>query len=268
MSDRSSQTRLGTLYAWMTAMRGPARSASPGRRDAAVLLLHGLTGTPVDMHYMKDALVADGYTVRAPLLPGRGTRPSDMFSLCWEDWMSAALAEYDDLARDHEDVIVGGLSAGATMTLDIALRRNPRAVLLCATALGMGNPIAYLAPYVWRVIKQVPSPASDLVDLNAGAKCYDPAPVRAVAELIHGIGLVRRRLGEIRCPALVAHAVNDRLVPVRYARELATRLGGPVTTLYLDGTGHAITVDARRREVAEASIAFLRESVALPLRAA
>jgi carboxylesterase len=252
----------------MSAMRGPGRSVSPGRRDAAVLLLHGLTGTPVDMHYMKDALVAQGYTVSAPLLPGRGTRPSDMFSLSWEDWMSPALAEYDKLARDHENVIVGGLSAGATMTLDIALRRKPSAVVLCATALGMGNPIAYLAPYVWRVIRQVPSPASDLVDLNAGAKCYDPAPVRAVAELLYGIGLVRRRLGEIRCPALVAHAVNDRLVPVRYAHELAGSLGGPVTTLFLEGTGHAITVDARRRDVAEASIAFVRQAIAVPQRAA
>jgi carboxylesterase len=249
-------------------MRGLGRTDSPGRQDAAVLLLHGLTGTPVDMHYMKDALVAQGYTVSAPLLPGRGTRPSDMFSLSWEDWMSPALAEYDKLARDHENVIVGGLSAGATMTLDIALRRKPSAVVLCATALGMGNPIAYLAPYVWRVIRQVPSPASDLVDLNAGAKCYDPAPVRAVAELLYGIGLVRRRLGEIRCPALVAHAVTDRLVPVRYAHELAGSLGGPVTTLFLEGTGHAITVDARRRDVAEASIAFLRQAIAVPQRAA
>jgi carboxylesterase len=256
------------LRAWVTAMRGPGRSSSSARRDAAVLLLHGLTGTPVDMHYMRDALVAEGYTVSTPLLPGRGTRPSDMFGLCWEDWMSSALASYDDLARNHEEVIVGGLSAGATMTLDIALRRKPAAVLLCATALGIGNRIAYLAPYVYRVIKQVPSPASDLVDLNAGAKCYDPAPVRAVAELIHGIGLVRRRLGEINCPALVAHSNTDRLVPVRYAHELAARLGGPVTTLYLDGTGHAITVDARRREVAEASIAFLRQVIAVPQRAA
>jgi carboxylesterase len=254
--------------ACMAAMRGPGHLATTGRRDPAVLLLHGLTGTPVDMHYLQNALVADGYTVSAPLLPGRGTRPSDMFGLCWEDWMSSALTAYDELARDHENVIVGGLSAGATMTLDVALRRKPSALLLNATALGMSNPIAYLAPYVWRVIKQVPSPASDLVDLNAGAKCYDPAPVRAVAELIHGIGLVRQRLGEIRCPALVAHAVSDRLVPVRYAHELAARLGGPVTTLYLEGTGHAITVDARRRDVADASLAFLRQAIVTPQRAA
>jgi carboxylesterase len=256
------------LRAWIKAMRGISQPVSSGRRDTAALLLHGLTGTPVDMNYLRDALVADGYTVSVPLLPGRGTRPSDMFGLSWEDWMSSALDAYDDLARDHEEVVVGGLSAGATMALDIALRRHPSALLLCATALGMGNPIAYLAPYVWRVIREVPSPASDLVDLNAGSKCYDPAPVRAVAELLHGIRLIRGRIGEIRSPALVAHAVSDRLVPVRYAHELAGRLGGPVTTLFLEGTGHAITVDARRREVAEASVAFLRQAIAQPQRAA
>src|SRR2546428_13522277 len=152
------------LRALIAAVRRHGQSVSSNRRDAAVLLLHGLTGTPVDMQYLKGALVADGYTVNVPLLPGRGTRPSDMFGLCWEDWMSSALAAYDDLARDHENVVVGGLSAGATMSLDIALRRKPSAVVLCATALGRGNPIAYLAPYVWRVIKEVPSPASDLVD--------------------------------------------------------------------------------------------------------
>src|SRR2546423_4987803 len=147
MSQRvlTSCNRSGMPHAWRPIMRGPGRSVSRDRRNAAVLLLHGLTGTPVDMHYMKDALVADGYTVSAPLLPGRGTRPSDMFGLCWEDWMSFALASYDELARDHENVVVGGLSAGATMALDIQLSHKPSAVLLCATALGMGNPIAYLA---------------------------------------------------------------------------------------------------------------------------
>ena len=77
MALTTVRNRLGTLRAWRALMRAPGRSISPGRRDAAVLLLHGLTGTPVDMHYMKDALVADGYTVNAPLLPGRGTQPSD-----------------------------------------------------------------------------------------------------------------------------------------------------------------------------------------------
>jgi carboxylesterase len=186
-----------------------------------------------------------------------------MDRLCWEDWMCSALRAYDDLARDHREVIVGGLSAGGTMALDIALRRRPSGLLLYGTALAIGHRLAYLAPYVWRVIRTWPSPASDLVDQSLGARCYDPAPVRAVGELIAGISRVRRRLGEITCPALVAHAVADRFVPIAHARELAACLGGSVRTLFLDGTGHAITVDARRGDVADASIAFLRQMISV-----
>ncbi|HEV8469634.1 MAG TPA: alpha/beta fold hydrolase [Candidatus Limnocylindria bacterium] len=229
-----------------------------GDRDIAVLLLHGLTGTPVEVSSVGDALTAEGYTVSAPLLPGRGTCPADMDGLSWEDWMSYALVAYDELARDHREVVVGGLSAGATMALDIALRRRPKALLLYAAALAVRNRLAYLAPYTWRVIRRWPSPASDMVEVSAATTCYDPVPVRAVAELIYGIGRVRARLGEITCPALVAHAVSDRLVPVAYARDLATRLNGDVTTLFLEGSGHGITVDVRRRDVAEASVAFLQ----------
>src|SRR5256885_5816150 len=140
MALTTARNRLGTLRAWRALMRAPGRSISPGRRDAAVLLLHGLTGTPVDMHYMKDALVADGYTVSAPLLPGRGTQASDMFNLCWEDWMSAALDSYDELARDHENVVVGGLSAAAAIALANAPRRKPFSLLLFATPPRTGHP--------------------------------------------------------------------------------------------------------------------------------
>ena len=252
--------------AWVFAMAARLRPDRSRRRDAAVLLLHGLTGTPQDMRSVADALADDGYTVSVPLLPGRGTCPADMDCLAWDDWMSCALAAYDDLAAGHREVIVGGLSAGATMALDLALRRKPAALLLFATALAIRNRFAYLTPYVWRVVRTWPSPASDMVDLNAGASCYDPIPLRAVAELITGISRVRGRLGEITCPAFVAHAVRDQVVPVSYARELARRLGGPVRTLFLEGSGHAITVDVRRRDVAAASLAFVREIAGVPER--
>jgi len=246
-------------FAWVFhVINGDTPPGRPSARGTAVMLLHGLTGTPLDVSSVRHILAADGYTVSAPLLPGRGTCPADMDSLCWEDWMSSALAPYDELARRHRGVIVGGVSAGATMALDVALRRRPKALLLYAPALAVGNRLAYLAPYVWRVIRRWPSPASDMVEQSAAATCYDPVPVRAVAELITGIGRVRARLGEITCPALVAHAVSDRLVPVADARLLAHRLGGAVTTLVLAGRRHSVTTDASRADVAVATRAFVR----------
>lgn len=230
-----------------------------GHRPEGVLLLHGLTGTPAEMRVLGEALAADGYSVHAPLLPGRGTRQQDMHALCWEDWMAAALQAYDALAERHESVVVGGVSAGGTMALDVALRRRPAALLLYATALAIRDRIAYVTPYIWRVVRSWPSPKSDCVQADTRTQCYDRAPLRAVSELIGGIRRVRSRLEEIQSPALVAHAVTDRFVPVACSYELSRRLRGPVRTLFLEGTGHGITADAKRHEVASVSRAFLAE---------
>jgi len=244
-------------------MAPPIDILLPGGRDTAVLLFHGLTGTPLEMRALGRELARDGYTVHIPLLPGRGTRPEDMDDLCWEDWMQAALRAYDTLAREHRSVVVGGLSAGGTMALDLALRRDPTALLLYAAVLEISHRGAYLAPYFWRIVRRWPSPPTDMFEPNGDLVCYDPAPVRAMGELISGIRRVRGRLGEIRAPALVAHAVRDRFVPVSCAEELVTRLRGPVHKYVIDGSGHAITADARRDDVATASRTFLRRYLAI-----
>lgn len=237
----------------------PNEFRSEGHRPEAILLLHGLTGTPAEMLVLGESLAADGYTVHAPLLPGRGTRPEDMHSLCWEDWMAAALRAYDDLAQRHGSVVVGGVSAGGVMTLDLALRRRPAALLLYATALAIRDRIAYITPYIWRIVRSWPAPQSDCIEPETRTPCYDPAPLRAVSELIGGIRRVRNRIEEIQAPALVAHSLTDRFVPVACSYELSKRLRGPVRTLFLDGTGHGITADAKRHEVAKESLAFLAE---------
>lgn len=239
-------------------MAPPIDILFPGKRDTAVLLLHGLTGTPLEMRTLGEALARDGYTVHIPLLPGRGTCPDDMDGLCWEDWMDAALRAYDTLEASHRRVVVGGLSAGGTMTLDLALRRKPAALLLYAAVVEIAHRGAYLAPYVWRWIRRWPSPASDMFEPNEELQCYDPAPVRAMSELIAGMGRVRGRLSQITVPALVAHAVQDRFVPISSAERIAAGLGGPVEKVLIDGSGHALTCDVKRDEVADVSRDFLR----------
>lgn len=272
-----------------------------GVRREAVLLLHGLTGVPNELHVLGGAIAADGYPVHIPLLPGRGTLPRDMDRLSWEDWMGAAVAAYDALAADHDAVIVGGLSAGGTMALDLALRRPARALLLYAAAITVANRFAYLAPYGWRVIRRWPSPGrerrpaqvgqvgqvgqtgrvgrvgqvagdsgssrngrddDDDQRADAAVSTYDPIPIRAVAELVRGMRRVRPRLGEITAPALVLHAAGDPYVPAASGREIARRLGGPVELGILPGDGHAITAGPDRDVVAARTRAFLDRIIA------
>jgi esterase/lipase len=82
-----------------------------------------------------------------------------------------------------------------------------------------------------------------------------------MSELISGIGRVRGRLGEISAPALVVHSIEDRFVPVSSAGEIASRLAGPVEAMVIHGSGHAITADVKREQVAKTSRSFLRRHV-------
>ncbi|CAN5140080.1 alpha/beta fold hydrolase [soil metagenome] len=223
----------------------------PGSGRQAVLLLHGLFGTPNELHVLGGALSADGHTVLIPLLPGRGARGSDMDALSWDDWMGAALGAFDRLARDHDRVAVGGLSAGGTMALDLALRRPVAALMLYAAALSLRLRAAYLAPYLWRVVRPWRSPRT-----SAG----DPVRMRAVAELVRGMRRVRPRLAEIEAPALVMHAARDPFVPSANAHELARRLGGQVELVIVGGAAHAITAGVGRDDVARRTRLFLDPS--------
>lgn len=232
----------------------------PGSPDAAVLLLHGLFGTPNELHVLGDQLAGAGYAVRIPLLPGRASSPSVLDRLSWEDWMRDAVRHFDELAAAHAHVAVGGLSAGGTMALDLALRRPTASLLLYAAALSLRYRVTALAPYLWRVVPRWPR-ATGPADAPGR---YERVPVRAVGELVLGMRRVRSRLGEITAPALVAHSRGDPIVPVSSADRLARDLGGPVELMLLEGAAHAITAALERERLGDESVAHLRRYV--PLR--
>ncbi|MDQ3898118.1 MAG: alpha/beta fold hydrolase, partial [Actinomycetota bacterium] len=79
-------------------------SARPG-----ALLLHGLTGSTQSVAGLAAALVAAGFEVEAPVLPGHGTSPDELAGCGWDDWVAAAEAAYGRLALP---VLAVGLSMG------------------------------------------------------------------------------------------------------------------------------------------------------------
>ncbi|MDQ2966248.1 MAG: alpha/beta hydrolase, partial [Chloroflexota bacterium] len=195
-----------------------------------------------------------------PLLAGRASDPRELDRLSWDDWMTDATRHFDELARDHPRIVVGGLSAGGTMALSLSLHRPVASLLLYAAALSLQYRVTALAPYLWRVVPRWPRATAAL---GAPGR-YERVPVRAVGELVTGMRRVRARLGEIHAPALVVHSIDDPLVPVASARRLARELGGPVELLILPGRSHAFTAEVEERDrLGEVSVAQLWRHVPL-----
>jgi len=68
---------------------------------------------------------------------------------------------------------------------------------------------------------------------------------------------IRARLPNVRCPVLVIQGRDDDFGTLDQVDAIATRVGGPVETLILDGCGH-VPHRERSREVLEAAAAFVR----------
>jgi carboxylesterase len=86
----------------------------------AVLMLHGLSSSPLELRYLARFLNDEGFTTCVPVLNGytAGSKEQAM-----EHWLDAATREYDALAARYERVSICGLSIGAALSLSLVHRR-------------------------------------------------------------------------------------------------------------------------------------------------
>jgi len=252
--------------------------------DHAVLLLHGLSSSPLEMRYLARFLHAEGFTVSVPVLEGysAGTVEGVM-----EQWVDAAVAEYDKLAAEYTRVSVCGLSIGAALALAVACRRNSlQALVLLSLTLsydGWAIPwyrfllnLAYYTPlrHLWRYRESSPYGLRNEAlrsKVERAMKRGDisevgPATISlpALHEAQRLARSVRGQLSFIKNDCLIIHAIDDETSNPRNAQFVARQIGTPfLRTIWLDDSYHMITSDNERETVARGTAIFLRESEAI-----
>ena len=87
--------------------------------DAAVLLIHGFTGTPYEVRGLGLALAEAGITARGIRLPGHESSEA-LNCATRDDWRRAVRAAFLDLKDRYRHVGVAGLSMGGLLSLDLA----------------------------------------------------------------------------------------------------------------------------------------------------
>jgi len=90
--------------------------------EHAVLLIHGLQGTPIEMQSIAKRLHKASYSVHVPHFKGYGysTRDSAHSVTPWRDWRGQVLHELRGMKRQYKTVSVGGLCIGAVLALSVA----------------------------------------------------------------------------------------------------------------------------------------------------
>jgi carboxylesterase len=251
--------------------------------DHAVLLLHGLSSSPLELRFIARFLGDEGFTTHTPELPGYSAGTGH---LAMEQWISAAVSEFDALAARYRHVSICGLSMGATLAAAVAHQRpDARALLLLSITLdydGWAIPWyhflvdwCYYTPLRSRYKYREHEPyglknealrskiaramqKSGISEVGAAS-----IAMPALHEASRLASLVKRITNEISSDCLIIHAIDDETSSPHNAEFMGANVGASfLRTIWLDDSYHMISSDNEREVVARECALFLRESAA------
>ncbi len=260
---------------------------------SGVLLVHGLTGTPVEMRFVARRLHEQGFTVSAVQLAGHCGDRSDLLATGWRDWYRSVEQAALKLRAEVDHLFVAGLSMGALLALELAIERPgevdgvglygttfrydgwaiPKVARLSfllplACALGYGRDRQFMESHPYGIKNErirawiVGSMSSG----DSGAAGLPGNPFPSLAQLVTLSRRVRRRLTQVRTPCLVVHSTDDDVASLHNVGVIERRVAGPVEKVLLDDSYHMVSVDQQRDLVADRSAEFFSRIAATASR--
>ncbi len=249
--------------------------------STAVLLIHSLGGSPLELKFVAHSLSRQGYTVYCPVVPGItfGTDVSGMST--WRDWYHAVEQAFDDLKKHCEHVLVGGASAGAVLALRLAALRTDVApgLVLFAPTLAVNG---WAIPWTLNIFKLVsdkwtarlfkfrtrgPHGIKDervrkvaleaMKGESSGASDITLRDGGTVYEFFRLVRNVKPLLGRISQHTLIFHPRQDDQSDIKNTMLLQRKLSGMVDVCVLDDSYHLVTLDRQRGVVAERTVEFV-----------
>nr|WP_245161500.1 alpha/beta fold hydrolase [Brevundimonas alba] len=253
------RTRDGeTIEAYLTAPPG-------GAAGPLVVLPHGgpeVRDTP-SWDRQVQVLAAQGWWVLRPNFRGSAGYGQSFAQKGWTRWGDLMQDDIEDAVAhaisarglDASKVGIMGTSYGAYAALMGAVKRPD----LYKAAIGISGVYDLPDVLTWE----------DRTDDSPGQPIYEFWTKRIGDQSTMGpaleAGSPRRRAGEVACPVLLVHGVDDPVLPVIQSRRMRDALRGagkPVELIEVDDAGHADWEDAREQELMTRYVALFRQAFA------
>lgn len=204
---------------------------APGQTPT-VLALHGYCGAPAEVALVGEVARELGLAVHIPVLPGHGTRPSELRSYDFERLVREVRPVFDEVRRSGP-VILAGMSMGSLLATELCLRApgDVAGLVYIANAFWLKKPFPG-SLLKWTRTLGVPDfgmlkLTTDIADPEARRShvSYRIQPTALAASVQEAGERLSRELFRIHRPTLILHGARDRVCPVENARQVAARLG-------------------------------------------
>lgn len=248
-----------------------APSAEPFHADAVpapadghrvgVLLVHGFTGSPASMLPWARHLAEQGYAVSVPLLPGHGTTWQDLNRTAWQDWYGEAERAFEKLRANTDQVLVGGLSMGGGLALQLAADRGREVagVMLVNAAVHLDRRDLVALPVLKHLVPSLPGVANDIKKPGVEERGYSRTPLKALHAMLSAWKTLVQDLPKVTQPLLAFRSTVDHVVDPSSAALIRARVSSrDLTERMLENSYHVATLDNDAPIILEESAQFVR----------
>ena len=243
----------------------------------AVLLFHGMTGSPYEMKKMGKALFDADFDVFCYCLPGHGTSPINIKTVRWQDWYDDSVLHYKELTQKYDEVYLGGLCLGAVLAIAIAQEyQNVRGIVSLSTTLfldgwtipwynffmpiGVHTILRYYYSFPEREpygLKNETLRRKIAALQKRNTEALDNYPMSCIYELLKFSKQTQKNIAKVTAPILLMHAKEDDLTSTRSAEFVYRNISSKTKNyIKLENSYHLIVMDYERDYVFEKSIEF------------
>ncbi|MGC4378964.1 carboxylesterase [Fictibacillus sp. Mic-4] len=228
--------------------------------NKAVLLLHGFTGSTIDVKMLGNYLHERGFTCHAPLYKGHGSGPDELIQTGPDEWWQDALDGYHFLeAEGFSDIAVAGVSLGGVFSLKIGAELPVKGIVsMCAPIQEKSLDDLYLR--VLNYAKQYKKiEGKDDEQIRAELEELKQRPMPSLKHLQQLIVHTREKLASISSPIFVLQGCLDESLYQESARILYNHVHSEIKQLkWYEQSGHIITLGKEREKVCKDVYAFLQ----------
>ncbi len=225
-----------------------------------VLLVHGFTGSPAEMRLLGEYLHEQNFTVLGIRLPGHGTSVEDMAKTRWKNWYGAVLDGFHLLKDICPEVSVVGLSMGGLLALKLAAEAPVDRVVAMSTPVTIADKRIGWLPF-YKYLREYMPKRRKQYDVDPEYTIgYDKTPLKPLDSLLKLIKKTLEVLPKVQAPALIIQSRSEHTVRPESAQVIYDALGSKhKQLLWLEKSGHMITLDEEREQVFHAVEQFLLE---------
>ena len=245
----------------------------------AVLLFHGLTGSPFELKKYGQFLYNNGYDVFAECLPGHGEKFEEIYTVKYQDWLDFAYSKFEKLKSEYEDVFVSGLCLGAVLALAVGIKYKEKVsgIIAFSTTLYLDGwrlpwykcfmPLALstILRFYYNYPECEPHGVKNLKTRSAIKKILEKGdvgmndfPMTAFYELLKLSSVIRKELDKVISPIILIHSKEDDLTSTKSAEVVYKKVSSKDKKyIILYDSYHMVLYDNEKEFVFSKALEFL-----------